>query len=57
MVPNVAGSQEMVAHRAGPRAGAALRLWFIHAYPEVPEGDPLIYGDIAKNWMLTASTA
>jgi len=32
-------------------AGAALRLWFIHAYPEV-EGDPLVYGDIAKNWML-----
>lgn len=32
-------------------AGAALRLWFIHAYPQV-EGDPLIYGDIAKNWML-----
>jgi len=32
-------------------AGAALRFWFIHAYPEV-EGDPLIYGDIAKNWML-----
>ncbi len=32
-------------------AGASLRLWFIHAYPEV-EGDPLIYGDIAKNWML-----
>jgi 4-amino-4-deoxy-L-arabinose transferase-like glycosyltransferase len=31
-------------------AGAALRLWFIHAYPEV-QGDPLIYGDIAKNWM------
>jgi len=31
-------------------AGAALRLWFIHAYPEV-EGDPLIYGDIAKNWL------
>jgi 4-amino-4-deoxy-L-arabinose transferase-like glycosyltransferase len=30
-------------------AGAALRLWFIHAYPEV-DGDPLIYGDIAKNW-------
>jgi len=29
-------------------AGAALRLWFIHAYPEV-DGDPLIYGDIAKN--------
>ena len=32
-------------------AGATLRLWFIHAYPEV-QGDPLIYGDIAKNWML-----
>lgn len=32
-------------------AGAALRLWFLHTYPEV-EGDPLIYGDIAKNWML-----
>ncbi|HEY6445557.1 MAG TPA: glycosyltransferase family 39 protein [Acidobacteriaceae bacterium] len=31
--------------------GAALRLWFIHAYPEV-QGDTLIYGDIAKNWML-----
>src|SRR5271170_4843387 len=31
-------------------AGATLRLWFIHAYPEV-EGDPLIYGDIAKNWL------
>jgi 4-amino-4-deoxy-L-arabinose transferase-like glycosyltransferase len=31
-------------------AGAALRLWFIHAYPEV-DGDPLIYGDIAKNWL------
>jgi 4-amino-4-deoxy-L-arabinose transferase-like glycosyltransferase len=29
-------------------AGTALRLWFIHAYPEV-DGDPLIYGDIAKN--------
>src|ERR1700691_24224 len=34
-------------------AGAALRLWFIRAYPEV-QGDPLIYGDIAKNWMLHA---
>lgn len=32
-------------------AGAALRLWFIHAYPEV-QGDTFIYGDIAKNWML-----
>src|ERR1700761_6679528 len=32
-------------------AGAALRLWFIHAYPEV-QGDPLVYGSIAKNWIL-----
>jgi hypothetical protein len=32
-------------------AGAALRLWFIHSYPEV-QGDPLVYGNIAKNWML-----
>lgn len=32
-------------------AGAALRLWFIHAYPEI-QGDPLVYGSIAKNWML-----
>lgn len=31
--------------------GTALRLWFIHAYPEV-QGDPLVYGGIAKNWML-----
>lgn len=32
-------------------AGAVLRLWFIHAFPEV-QGDPLVYGGIAKNWML-----
>jgi len=32
-------------------AGAALRLWFIYAYPEIL-GDPLVYGSIAKNWML-----
>ncbi len=32
-------------------AGAVLRLWFIHAYPEI-DGDTLLYGDIAKNWML-----
>ncbi|HEY0794179.1 MAG TPA: glycosyltransferase family 39 protein [Acidisarcina sp.] len=31
--------------------GAALRLWFVHAYP-VLDGDPLVYGDIAKNWLL-----
>ncbi|HEX5234192.1 MAG TPA: glycosyltransferase family 39 protein [Silvibacterium sp.] len=28
-----------------------MRLWFIHAYPEI-QGDPLVYGGIAKNWML-----
>jgi hypothetical protein len=32
-------------------AGAALRLWLVHAYPEIG-GDTLIYGGIAKNWML-----
>lgn len=32
-------------------AGAALRLWFIHKFPEI-SGDTLIYGDIAKNWLL-----
>ncbi len=31
--------------------GLALRLWWIHAYPLV-DGDSLIYGDIAKNWLL-----
>jgi Dolichyl-phosphate-mannose-protein mannosyltransferase len=30
-------------------AGLALRLGFIRYYAEI-EGDPLIYGDIAKNW-------
>jgi 4-amino-4-deoxy-L-arabinose transferase-like glycosyltransferase len=32
-------------------AGAALRLWFIHYYAGIL-GDPLIYGDIARNWLL-----
>lgn len=32
-------------------AGAALRLWFIWAYPETA-GDTVVYGGIAKNWML-----
>lgn len=32
-------------------AGAALRLWFVWAYPEIG-GDTLVYGSIAKNWML-----
>lgn len=32
-------------------SGAALRLWFIYTYPGI-QGDPLVYGDIAKNWML-----
>lgn len=31
--------------------GLALRLWFVRHYP-VLDGDPLIYGDIAKNWLL-----
>ncbi|HEY4049207.1 MAG TPA: glycosyltransferase family 39 protein [Acidobacteriaceae bacterium] len=31
--------------------GAALRLWFIHALPQV-QGDSLLYGDIAKNWLV-----
>lgn len=37
-------------------AGALLRLWFIHAYPEV-QGDTFVYGDIAKNWMLHGTYA
>jgi 4-amino-4-deoxy-L-arabinose transferase-like glycosyltransferase len=31
-------------------AGAALRLWFIHAHSMV-QGDSLLYGDIAANWL------
>jgi 4-amino-4-deoxy-L-arabinose transferase-like glycosyltransferase len=31
-------------------AGAVLRLWFIHAHPQV-QGDSLLYGDIAANWL------
>ena len=31
-------------------AGAALRLYFIHAFPQI-QGDSLMYGDIAKNWL------
>ncbi len=31
-------------------AGAALRLWFIHVHPQV-QGDSLLYGDIAANWL------
>jgi Dolichyl-phosphate-mannose-protein mannosyltransferase len=31
-------------------AGAALRLWFIHAH-SVLQGDSLLYGDIAANWL------
>lgn len=31
-------------------AGAALRLWFIHAYPQI-QGDSLLYADIARNWL------
>jgi 4-amino-4-deoxy-L-arabinose transferase-like glycosyltransferase len=32
-------------------AGAALRLWTIHTHPQI-QGDSLIYGDIARNWLL-----
>jgi hypothetical protein len=31
-------------------AGTALRLWFIHAFPQI-QGDSLLYADIARNWM------
>ena len=31
--------------------GAALRLWFLFTFPMVA-GDSLVYGDIARNWML-----
>jgi 4-amino-4-deoxy-L-arabinose transferase-like glycosyltransferase len=31
--------------------GLFLRLWFLHAWPLV-DGDSLVYGDIAKNWLL-----
>jgi Dolichyl-phosphate-mannose-protein mannosyltransferase len=31
-------------------AGAALRLWAIHAHPQI-QGDSLVYGDIAVNWI------
>jgi Dolichyl-phosphate-mannose-protein mannosyltransferase len=31
-------------------AGAALRVWFIHAFPQI-QGDSLLYADIARNWL------
>jgi Dolichyl-phosphate-mannose-protein mannosyltransferase len=31
-------------------AGVALRLWFIHAFPQI-QGDSLLYADIARNWL------
>jgi hypothetical protein len=31
-------------------AGAGLRIWTIHGYPQV-QGDSLVYGDIATNWL------
>ena len=31
-------------------AGALLRLWMIHAFPQL-QGDSLVYGDIAANWL------
>jgi 4-amino-4-deoxy-L-arabinose transferase-like glycosyltransferase len=36
--------------------GAILRLWFIRYYPGI-DGDPLVYGDIAKNWLLHGTYA
>ena len=56
MLPSPAGHYSAISRRwwvvlLALAAGAALRLWFIHAYPEIL-GDPLIYGSIAKNWML-----
>jgi 4-amino-4-deoxy-L-arabinose transferase-like glycosyltransferase len=31
-------------------AGALLRLWMIHLHPQI-QGDALLYGDIAANWL------
>jgi hypothetical protein len=31
-------------------AGAALRIWFIHAFPQI-QGDSLLYADIGRNWL------
>jgi hypothetical protein len=31
-------------------AGTALRLWFIHVFPQI-QGDSLLYADIARNWL------
>jgi 4-amino-4-deoxy-L-arabinose transferase-like glycosyltransferase len=31
-------------------AGAALRLWIIHVHPQI-QGDSLLYGDIAADWL------
>jgi Dolichyl-phosphate-mannose-protein mannosyltransferase len=31
-------------------AGTALRLWFVHAFPQI-QGDTLLYADIARNWL------
>lgn len=37
-------------------AGAALRMLFVHYWPQV-DGDSLIYGEIAKNWLLHGTYA
>src|ERR1700677_3006404 len=31
-------------------AGAALRLWFVHAFPQI-QGDSLLYAEIGRNWL------
>jgi hypothetical protein len=35
-------------------AGAVLRLWFIHAFPQI-QGDSLLYADIGRNWLTHGS--
>lgn len=32
-------------------AGATLRVWFIHAFPQI-QGDTLLYGNITSNWLI-----
>jgi hypothetical protein len=45
---HVANSRKALLLLLALLAGTALRLWFVHTYPQV-EGDSLVYGDIAKN--------
>jgi 4-amino-4-deoxy-L-arabinose transferase-like glycosyltransferase len=45
---HVANSRKALLLLLALLAGTALRLWFVHTYPQI-EGDSLIYGGIAKN--------